>query len=142
MLHPSTDTARKAMLETLSHSIISLAVIAAATVLAAMHSIDTTAWTAAVGAGIGVSGGVTILQSRASNGKVVAEARELAHLTGGRRYSDPPAPEAGANYTGHDPPPAPPPPAPRFGAGHDPPAPPFGGGASRYDDPTEELDLP
>lgn len=92
MLSVVTDTAKKSIIETVIHGIISLAVISAATVLAAMHSIDTTAWGTAVGAGIGVSGGVSILQSRASNGKVVAEARELVQMTGGRRYTDPPYP--------------------------------------------------
>lgn len=124
-LRPVTDTARKSMVETVTHALISLAVIVSATVLAAMHSIDTTAWAAAIASGIGVSGGVSVLQGRASNGKVVSEARELVQMPGGRRHTDPPAPEASANYTGSvrqsDPPPK---------------------GASLYDDPTEELDLP
>lgn len=86
------------MLETLTHAIVSVTVIAAATVLAALNAIDATAWAAAVAAGIGISGSVSVLQGRASNGKLIEEARELIQIPGGRRFTDPPVP------SGHEPP--------------------------------------
>lgn len=97
-----TDTARNAMLETITHMLVSLAVIGAATTLCALHAIDGATWVGAIGAGIGLSGGISVLQNRASNGKVVGESAALVQLPGGRRYTDPPPPDPSSVYEGQD----------------------------------------
>jgi hypothetical protein len=90
MLSPTTDSARKAMLETIIHGIVSVSVVAAATVLAAINAIDQTAWAAAVGAGIAASGAVSVLQGKATNGHITDEALAQLQRPGGRRRTDPP----------------------------------------------------
>lgn len=90
MLRPQTDTARVSILETIVHGIVSVSVIASATVLAALRDLDTTTYAAVVGAGIAASGAVSVLQARASNGKVRGEVIALSQMPGGHRATDPP----------------------------------------------------
>lgn len=89
MLSPTTDTARKAILETLVHGMVALAVIAAATLLAALDKIDGTTWGTAIGAGIAASGAVSVLQGRVGNGHVTEEAKLQLQRPGGKRRTDP-----------------------------------------------------
>jgi hypothetical protein len=89
MLSPTTDSARKAMLETIVHGIVSVAVVASSTVLAAVHAIDQTAWAAAIGAGIAASGAVSVLQGKATNGHITDEAIAQLQRPGGMRRTDP-----------------------------------------------------
>jgi hypothetical protein len=90
MLRPQTDTARVSILETLIHGVVSVAVIASATVLAALGKLDNTVYAAIIGSGIAASGAVSVLQGRVSNGKVKAEVMALSQLPGGKRATDPP----------------------------------------------------
>lgn len=90
MLRAQTDTARVSILEILVHGLVSVAVIASATVLDALGRLDTATYAATVGAGIAASGAVSVLQGRANNGKVRAEVVALSQLPGGQRATDPP----------------------------------------------------
>jgi hypothetical protein len=90
LLSPQTDTARVSILETIVHGIVSVSVIASATVLAALRDLDTTTYSVVIGAGIAASGAVSVLQARASNGKVRGEVIALSQLPGGMRATDPP----------------------------------------------------
>lgn len=65
------------MLEALIHGLVSVAVIIAATVLAAMQVIDSVAWAGAVGAGIAASGAVTVMQGKVANGHINEEMQTL-----------------------------------------------------------------
>jgi hypothetical protein len=90
MLRPTTDNARKVMLETIVHGVVSLSVIGSATVLSALSRIDSTSYAAIVGAGIAASGAVSILQGRTGNGHIADEALAQIQRPGGRRRTDPP----------------------------------------------------
>jgi hypothetical protein len=90
VLRPTTDNARKVMLETLIHGFVSVSVIASATVLSYVGRIDSAAWAAALGAGIAASGAVSVLQARTGNGHIAEEALAQIQRPGGRRRTDPP----------------------------------------------------
>jgi hypothetical protein len=90
MLRPQTDTARVSILETIVHGIVSVSVIASATVLSALRDLDTTTYSVVVGAGIAASGAVSVLQGRVNNGKVRGEVIALSQIPGGKRATDPP----------------------------------------------------
>lgn len=90
LLTPTTDTAKKTMLEVIVHGVVAVSVVVCATVLEWHGSIDSGAWAAAVGAGIGASGAVSIFQAKAANGHVTEEAIAQAQRVGGRRRTDPP----------------------------------------------------
>lgn len=65
------------MLEAMIHGLVSVSVIVAATVLAAMQIIDSVAWAGAVGAGIAASGAVTVMQGKVANGHINEELHTL-----------------------------------------------------------------
>lgn len=79
------------MLEIIVHGVVSVTVIVAATVLAGLRDIDSTAWTAAIGAGIATSGAVSVFQGKIGNGHIADEALMKLQRPGGKRQSDPPA---------------------------------------------------
>lgn len=89
MLTPTTDSARKAILEVITHAVVSLSVVASATVLTAMDKIDATVWATAIGAGIAASGAVSVLQGKATNGHITEEAIAQMQRVGGKRRTDP-----------------------------------------------------
>jgi hypothetical protein len=90
LLRPTTDNARKVMLETVTHGIVSCAVIASATVVICLDKIDSAAYAAAVGVGVAASGAVSVLQGRTGNGHIAEEALAQIQRPGGRRRTDPP----------------------------------------------------
>lgn len=92
MLDPSTDTARKAMLEIIVHGIVAVSVIVGATILAALHDIEASAWAAGVASGIAASGAVSVLQGKVANGNIRDEALSQLQRPGGQRRTDPPLP--------------------------------------------------
>lgn len=90
MLSPTTDSARKVLLETIIHGIVSVSVVASATVLASLHCIDQTVYGATISAAIIASGAVSVLQSKAGNGNITTEVLSQAQRPGGARRTDPP----------------------------------------------------
>jgi len=55
--------------QTIANTVVSVTVIISATVLDALGNLAPEAWTGAIGAALAISGGVTVLQGKRTNGK-------------------------------------------------------------------------